>query len=77
MTKDTMIGVDLAKSVFQLHGASMTGDPKFRKKLSRQSFGKFITEQPPAIGLAPIKWRGVVSACRPFFELGRAEVVER
>ncbi|ETI62929.1 hypothetical protein C100_15285 [Sphingobium sp. C100] len=28
-----MIGVDLAKSVFQLHAASMTGEPKFRKKL--------------------------------------------
>lgn len=32
--KDTMIGVDLAKNVFQLHGASMTGQLKFRKKLS-------------------------------------------
>ena len=49
MTKDTMIGVDLAKSVFQLHGASMTGQPKFRKKLSRQGFGKFMAEQPPAV----------------------------
>ncbi|MBB6261994.1 hypothetical protein FHS77_002805, partial [Paenochrobactrum gallinarii] len=25
MTTDTMIGIDLAKSVFQVHGASMTG----------------------------------------------------
>ncbi|MER9965124.1 hypothetical protein NKJ72_30415 [Mesorhizobium sp. M0045] len=49
MTKDTMIGVDLAKTVFQLHGASMTGQLKFRKKLSRQSFGKFMAEQPPAM----------------------------
>lgn len=48
MTKDTMIGVDLAKNVFQLHGASMTGQPQFRKKLSRQSFAKFMAEQPPA-----------------------------
>jgi hypothetical protein len=30
--KDTMIGVDLAKSVFQLHGASLVGHLKFRKK---------------------------------------------
>jgi transposase len=29
--KDTMIGVDLAKRVFQLHGASPTGQVKFRK----------------------------------------------
>ena len=49
MTKDTMIGVDLAKSVFQLHAASMTGQPKFRKKLSRQSFARFMAEQPPAM----------------------------
>jgi hypothetical protein len=33
--KDTMIGVDLAKSVFQLHGASMTGQLRFRKKVTR------------------------------------------
>lgn len=49
MTKDTMIGVDLAKSVFQVHGASMTGQPKFRKKLSRQGFAEFMAKQPPAI----------------------------
>ena len=44
-----MIGVDLAKSVFQRHAASMTGQPKFRKKLSRRSFARFMAEQPPAI----------------------------
>jgi transposase len=44
-----MIGVDLAKNVFQLHAASMTGQPTFRKKLSRQSFPKFMAEQPPAV----------------------------
>ena len=35
--KDTMIGVDLAKSVFQLHGASLAGHLKFRKKVTRGS----------------------------------------
>ncbi|WP_244598532.1 hypothetical protein [Rhizobium tubonense] len=44
-----MIGVDLAKTVFQLHGASMTGELKFRKKLSRGSFARFMAEQPPAV----------------------------
>jgi len=44
-----MIGVDLAKSVFQVHGASMTGQPKFRKKLSRQGLAEFMAKQPPAI----------------------------
>src|SRR3546814_6683021 len=49
MTEVTMIGVDLAKNVFQVHGASMTGELKFRKKLSRLSFGKFMAEQSPAV----------------------------
>lgn len=47
MMNKTMIGVDLAKGVFQVHGASMNGEPNFRKKLSRQSFPKFMAEQPP------------------------------
>ena len=49
MTKDMMIGVDLAKAVFQLHAASMTGQLRFCKKLSRQSFLKFMAEQPRAV----------------------------
>ena len=35
MDKVTVIGVDLAKSVFQLHGAAADGRPVFRKKLGR------------------------------------------
>lgn len=49
MTKDTMIGVDLAKSVFQIHGTSMGGDVKFRKKLSRPQFLKFMAGHGPAV----------------------------
>ena len=49
MMKDTMIGVDLAKNVFQLHAASMTGHPKYRKKLPRNNFAAFMAQQPPAI----------------------------
>lgn len=49
MEEVTVIGVDLAKSVFQLHGASHTGTPVFRKKLSRTQFMKFIAEQPPCL----------------------------
>ena len=47
--KDTMIGVDLAKSVFQLHGTSMTGELKFRKKQSRLQFHRFMADIPPAV----------------------------
>lgn len=49
MTKDIMIGVDLAKNVFQLHVTSMTGQLKFRKKLARRSFVRFMAEQPLAV----------------------------
>ncbi len=49
VTKDIMIGVDLAKNVFQLHATSVTGQPKFRKKLSRQSFLRFMAEHAPAV----------------------------
>jgi hypothetical protein len=40
-----MIGVDLAKSVFQLHAASPTGQVLFRKKVSRPAFARFMAEQ--------------------------------
>lgn len=47
--KDMMIGVDLAKNVFQLHAASMTGHLKFRKKLTRAQFPKFMGRQLPSV----------------------------
>lgn len=49
MTKDAMIGVDLAKSVFQIHGASMSGEVKFRKKLTRPQFLKFMAGRAPTV----------------------------
>jgi transposase len=49
VTKDTMIGVDLAKAVFQLHATTMTGQLRFCRKLSRRSFLGFMAEQPPAV----------------------------
>jgi transposase len=47
--KDTMIGVDLAKAVVQVHGASLVGHVKFRKKLTREQFRRFMSEQPPCV----------------------------
>lgn len=47
--KDTMIGVDLAKSVFQLHGASMAGHLKFRRKVTRIQFRQFMSKHEPAV----------------------------
>lgn len=47
--KDTVIGVDLAKNIFQVHGASPSGEVKFRKKLRRQQFLQFVVIEPPAL----------------------------
>jgi transposase len=49
MSQATIIGVDLAKNVFQLHGAAADGSVLFRKKLSRSQFARFMAEQPPCL----------------------------
>jgi len=45
MSEITIIGVDLAKHVFQVHGAAADGTVVFRKKLSRPQFHQFMSEQ--------------------------------
>ena len=47
MEEVAIIGVDLAKNVFQLHGAAADGSAVFRKKLSRVQLRKFMAAQPP------------------------------
>ena len=47
--KDTMIGVDLAKSIFQVHGALMSGKEQFRKRLTRPQFWKFMSGHSPTV----------------------------
>jgi transposase len=47
--KNMMIGVDLAKNVFQVHGALRTGEVLFRKKLSRKQFPAFMAQQDPCL----------------------------
>jgi transposase len=42
----SIIGVDLAKNVFQLHGAAADGSVVFRKKLSRPQFARFMADHP-------------------------------
>ena len=49
MKKVTIIGVDLAKHVFQVHGAATDGSVVFRRKLSRPQFRRFMAEQPTCI----------------------------
>ena len=47
--KDKIIGVDLAKRVFQVHGATRYGNVVFRKKLSREQFRAFMSRQPGSL----------------------------
>jgi len=45
----TIIGIDISKRSFQLHGATAEGKPVFRKKLSRGKFLSFLAEVPPCV----------------------------
>jgi len=49
MNEVTIIGVDLAKRVFQAHGAAADGSVVFRKKLSRAQVLPFLERQPSCI----------------------------
>jgi hypothetical protein len=42
MGEATIIGLGLAKDVFQLHGAASDGSVVFRKKLSRLRFARYM-----------------------------------
>ena len=46
MEKVSIIGIDLAKRVFQAHGAASNGSVVFRKKLSRGQLLLFLAAQP-------------------------------
>lgn len=46
MDEISIVGVDLAKQVFQIHGATSDGRAVFRKKLSRPQFAKFMAALP-------------------------------
>ena len=49
MENTAIIGVDLAKRTFQLHGARGDGSLAFRKKLSREGFLPFLAERPACL----------------------------
>ena len=46
MEQVNMIGIDLAKNSFQLHGARADGLVAFRKKVSRAKLLDFVAAQP-------------------------------
>ncbi len=50
----TMIGLDIAKSVFQLHGIDASGKVQLKRKLRRSELIPFFEGQPRC---APWSWR--------------------
>jgi transposase len=49
MKEVTIVGIDLAKRVFQVHGAAADGAVVFRKKLSRAQLLPFLAAQPACV----------------------------
>ena len=47
MGQVSTIGLDLAKSVFQVHGADASGAVVVRKRLRRSQVRPFLAAQPP------------------------------
>jgi transposase len=64
MEKASIIGIDLAKRVFQAHGATSDGRVAFRKKLSRSKLLTFLAAQPQCVV--------AMEACATAHEWGRA-----
>ena len=49
MEQATIVGIDLAKRSFQLHGAGADGSVVFRRKLSRERLLDFLASQPRCV----------------------------
>lgn len=49
MNEVSTVGIDLAKSVFQIHGSGSDGSVVFRKKLRRDQVVGFFTQLPPCL----------------------------
>ncbi|SMG56153.1 hypothetical protein SAMN02746000_03800, partial [Paracoccus sp. J56] len=49
MSEVTIIGIDLAKRIFHLHGAGHDGSVVFRKRLSRGQLLAFMSQVPRCV----------------------------
>jgi transposase len=47
MSKVTLLGIDIAKNVFQLHGVDEKGNPVLKRRLTRTKLANFIATLPP------------------------------
>ena len=49
MDNVSIIGIDISKRSFQVHGATSDGEPVLRRKLSRAKVLEFLASQPPCL----------------------------
>ena len=49
MQEITILGIDLAKNIFWLHGADRTGRKVFSKKISREKLSEFTVQLPKCL----------------------------
>src|SRR5258708_16174149 len=71
MEKASMIGLDIAKNVFEVHGRNAAGEGVLRRRLKRGQVEKFFAQLPQAVigleacGSAPHWGRVVCRLCPP------------
>jgi hypothetical protein len=57
------IGLDIAKSVFQVHGVDAQGETVMRERLARSKMNKFFKELDPClIGIEACGYEGYITA---------------
>jgi len=75
----TTIGLDLAKSVFQIHGVDATGQVAVRKSLRRSQMLPFFAKLPPCLvhvrNVPCVDGSGLARAFFTFCSIGRCSHV--
>ena len=49
MTEISIVGIDLAKQVFQVHGVDRQGRKRLQRQLTRSQLERFLVQQPPCL----------------------------
>ena len=74
MGEASTIGLDIAKRVFQAHGADAAGQVVFRKRLTRAKLLEFFAAQPPCVVAMEACARTTASAATAAVRIALASV---
>jgi transposase len=59
-----VVGLDVAKNVFQVHGVDHRGETVLRRRLRRSQVGEFFRQQTPClIGIEATQWCSLLGSC--------------